>query len=295
MKKFNGFGLLLGIVLATCNVGYAQLVVPDQSPFATVSQKIGFDEVTVEYSRPSVRGRIIFGGLVPYGEMWCLGANASTKIFVREILTIEDQYKLMPGIYSVSAIPGKDEWTIIFNNDAWMWGLFRYQSTLDALRIKVKPQQLKEKVETLTIQFANVCASCAEVQILWDFTRVSFRISTASDDKVMTEIKTFTSNPEGRLAGEYYLAAKYYLDTDRDLKQALEWIDKALKYTPGAYWMTNTKAQIYAKMEDYNKAIETANLSIEEARAKQSDDYVRINEQDIARWKELKKSRHGSN
>jgi hypothetical protein len=265
MKKVCTLSLLLGLFLAAGNVLRAQIVMPDLSPHATVSQTIGYNEVMVEYSRPSVRGRIIFGELVPYGTIWRVGANASTKLFVRETITIEDKHKLLPGVYGLYAIPGKDEWTIVFSRDAWLWGYMGYLQINDALRIQVKPQPLKEQVETFTIQFANVCMSCAEVQLLWDFTRVSFRISTEVDTKVMNEIKTFTNNPEARLAGEYYLAAKYYLDSDRDLKQALEWIDKALKYAPGGYWMLHTKAEIYARMGQYKEAIETAELSIKEA------------------------------
>lgn len=295
MRKIYGFGLLLGLVLVAGNLVNAQIVMPDLSPFATVTQKVGYNEVRIEYSRPSVRGRIIFGDLVPYEKVWRVGANASTKIYVREELTIEDQYKLPAGIYALYAVPGKDEWTIIFSRDAWLWGAFGYKEHYDAIRIKVKSQQLKEQVETFTIQFANVCTSCAEVQLLWDFTKVSFRIATVVDDKVMADIKTFTSNPEARMAGEYYLAAKYYLDTDRDMKQALEWIDKALKYAPGGYWMTHTKAEIQAKMGDYKGAIETAQLSLKEAKEKNDEDYIRMNEAEIAKWKQLKKgSKSGS-
>lgn len=290
MKKIYAFCLLLGTILATGSLVQAQIVTPDLSPFATLTQKIGFNEVRFEYSRPSVRGRVIFGDLVPYNEVWRLGANASTKLYVREALTLEDQYKLAPGIYAIYAIPGKEEWTIIFSKDAFLWGHFGYKEMYDALRIKVKPQQMREQVETFTIELANSCPTCAEVQFMWDFTRVSFRISTTTDDKVMSDIKTFTSYPEGRLAGEYYLSAKYYLDTNRDLKQAMEWIDKALKYTPGAYWMTHTKAEIYAKMGNYKDAIETAELSIKEAKAKNDEDFVRINEIEIAKWKEIRKN-----
>ncbi|HEY0745039.1 MAG TPA: DUF2911 domain-containing protein [Chryseosolibacter sp.] len=290
MKKNYAWSLLLGIVFTAGNVLQAQIITPDLSPFATLTQKIGFSELRVEYSRPSVRGRIIFGELVPYDHVWRVGANASTKIYVQEEMTIQDEYKLSPGVYALYAAPGKEEWTIIFSKDAWRWGHFGYSERFDAIRVKAKPQHLKEQVETFTIQFANVCASCAELQLLWDFTKVSLKMSTAVDDKVMADIKTFTSNPEGRMAGEYYISAKYYLDTGRDLKLALEWIDKALKYAPGAYYMTHTKAEIYAKMGNYKDAIETAELSIKEAKLKNDEDYVRINEAEIVKWKELKKN-----
>jgi hypothetical protein len=294
MKKVCTFGLLLGIFLVASQALHAQIVMPDLSPLATVTQKVGFNEVMFEYSRPSVRGRVIFGELVPYDVIWRVGANASTKMMVRETITIEDKHKLLPGIYGIYAIPRKSEWTLIFSRDAWLWGNYGYLEMNDALRIQVKPQMLKEQVETFTIQFANVCTSCAEVQFMWDFTKVSFRISTELDDKVMSQIKSFTNNPEARLAGEYYLAAKYYLDTDRDLKQAMEWIDKALKYAPTGYWMMHTKAEIYAKMGQYKEAIETAQLSIKEAQLKKDEDYVRINEREIAKWKEVKKGKGGT-
>lgn len=291
MKKIYVLVAVLVIYLTTSSSIQAQIVMPDLSPFATVTQKIGLNEVRVEYSRPSVRGRIIFGELVPYGEVWRVGANASTKIYVREPLTIQDEHKITPGIYALYAIPAKDEWTIIISRDAWLWGAFGYKEVYDAVRFNVKPEKLRDQVETFTIQFANVCTSCAELQLLWDFTKVSFRLSTDLDEKVMSDIKTFTTNPEAKIAGEYYLSAKYYLDTDRDLNQALEWIDKALKYAPGSYWMTHTKAEIQAKMGDYKAAIETANRSIEEAKAKNSEEYIKMNEMEIARWKELRKTK----
>lgn len=157
------------------------------------------------------------------------------------------------------------------------------------MRFTVKPERLKEQVETFTIQVANVCHTCAEIQLMWDFTRVSFRINTESDKKVLADIKTFTANPEGRLAGEYYLAAKYYLDTNRELDKALEWVNKSLQYTPEAYWVIHTKAEILAKMGNYKAAIEAAELSEEKAKAKKDEDYVRMNELEIAKWKSLKK------
>jgi len=293
MKKINAFSLLLGMFLAV-GVLEAQVVTPDLSPFGTIIQNIGFTDVRVEYSRPSARGRVIFGDLVPYKKIWRVGANASTKIYISEELTIEDEHKLAPGVYAIYAVPDKDDWIIIFSRDAWLWGDFGYKDIYDALRIKIKPQLLKEQVETFTIQFANLCTGCAEMQLLWDFTKVSFRISTAVDDKVMSDIKTFTSNPEGRLAGEYYMSARYYFETGRDLKQAIEWIDKALKYAPGSYWMTHTKAEMYAKMGKYKQAIETAELSIKEAKEKNDEDFVRMNETEIAKWREVRKGKAGS-
>ncbi|MGC1241458.1 MAG: DUF2911 domain-containing protein [Chryseosolibacter sp.] len=289
MRRMYAFTLLLGVILGAGDQAGAQIVMPDLSPFATVTQRVGLNEVRIEYSRPSVRGRVIYGELVPYGKVWRTGANASTKIYVREPLIVQDALELPPGVYALYAIPGKDEWTLIISRDPWLWGAFGYKEDFDALRFQVKPRQLKEPVETFTIQFDNVCSSCAEIQLSWDFTKVSFRISTNLDEQVMADIKSFTSNPEAKLGGEYYVAAKYYLDTNRDLPQALEWIGQALKYSPGAYWMTHTKAEIQARMGDYKSAIETAKRSLDEAKEKNDADYVRMNEIEIEKWKGARK------
>lgn len=289
MKNRNLIWVAAAFILMQSSQIQAQIVVPDQSPNSTVTQKIGFSEIRIEYSRPSIRGRVIFGELVPFGKVWRTGANASTKLTVQEEITIQDNFKLSPGFYSMYTIPDKNEWTIIINRDPWLWGSFGYKASSDAIRFNVKPQPLKDQVETFTIQFANVCSNCAEVQMMWDFTKVSFRVSTNAEEKVLSQIKDFTTNPESKLGGEYYLASKYYLDTNRDLKQALEWADKSLQYGPDAYWVMHTKAEILSKMGDYKAAIDVANASMEKAKAKGDEDYVRINEHEIAKWKELKK------
>lgn len=282
--------LLSALVLIPGLYVRGQVVLPDASPFASVTQEIGANEVLVEYSRPGVKGRVIFGELVPYRQLWRAGANASTKLFTKEELLVQDQYKLPPGVYAIYAVPDKEEWTIILSRDSWLWGTFGYKEIYDAVRFKVKPHFLQDPVETFTVRFANICSGCAELQLLWEHTKVGFRISTHADEKVMADIKAFTANPEAKMAGEYYLAAKYYLDTQRDYEQALAWIDKALAYAPGAYWMTHTKAEILAKKGDYKAAIETARLSRDQARAMNSEEYIRMNEEEIAQWQSLRKS-----
>jgi tetratricopeptide (TPR) repeat protein len=289
MKTLYAVAVSMVMPLVASLTSWAQITVPDLSPYATVTQKVGFNEVRIEYSRPSVRGRVIFDDLVPFGKIWRTGANASTKLSVKEELTVQENYKLSPGIYSIYTIPNKDEWTIVINKDAWLWGAEGYRESMDAIRFNVKPQQLKEQVETFTIQFANICSSCADVQLLWDYTKVSFRISTNVEEQVLAQIKTFTTNPEGKLAGEYYMAAKYYYDANRDMKQALEWTDKSLQYGPSAYWVMHLKAEIQAKLGDYKGAIETATTSRDMAKEKNDDSYVRMNDLEIAKWKDLKK------
>jgi tetratricopeptide (TPR) repeat protein len=271
----------------------AQTILPDQSPFSRISQKIGLNEVYIEYSRPSVSGRVIFGSLLPYGKVWRVGANPPTKMYFKEEVIIEDEYKLSAGFYWLYAIPDKKEWTLIIVNDErhdpQSIEALKYSEFIEGIRFNVPSQHLHEQVESFTIQFANVCSNCSEVQLLWDFTKVSFRISTEIDEQILSEIEKFTTNPESRLADQYFFSAKYYVDTNRDLGQALKWIDKALGYEPDAYWVIHTKAEILAKMGKYGAAIRTGNQSRRIARKYNDDHYVRINDQEIVRWKELRK------
>jgi tetratricopeptide (TPR) repeat protein len=305
MKKNNRIIIAINLVLMCMINIQAQIVVPDESPFSSVTQKVGFNQITVEYVRPNVRGRVVFGDVVPFREKWLDSEKAYAQITFSDDVLIQDDKSLKAGTYSIYAIPGKDEWTIALHKYTWNYGLripfyyfepdiydervTHFSEEKDAVRFTVKPEKLKDQVETFTIQVANVCHTCAEIQLMWDFTKVSFRINTESDKKVLADIKTFTTNPEGRLAGEYYLAAKYYLDTNRELDKALEWANKSIQYTPEAYWVIHTKAEILAKMGNYKAAIEAATLSEEKAKAKKDEDYVRMNELEIAKWKSIKK------
>jgi tetratricopeptide (TPR) repeat protein len=305
MKKSNRIVAIISFVLMSLVNVQAQIVVPDESPFASVTQKVGFNQVTVEYVRPNARGRVVFGDVVPFGKKWLDTEKAYAQITFSDDVIIQDDKPVKAGTYSIYTIPGKDEWTIALQKYTWNFWLripfyyfepdtyderaTHFAEERDVVRFTVKPEKLKDQVETFTIQVANVCHTCAEIQLMWDFTRVSFRINTESDKKVLADIKAFTTNPEGRLAGEYYLAAKYYLDTDRELGKALEWVNKSLQYAPEAYWVIHTKAEILAKMGNYKAAIEAAELSEEKAKAKKDEDYVRMNELEIAKWKSVKK------
>lgn len=292
------------MAISTAMLSKAQVVVPDESPFSTITQDIGFNHITIEYNRPNVRGRVIFGEVVPYRLNWLKENGTFATITFSDDVMIQDNKPLKAGTYAIYAIPNKDEWSLSLQRYKWHpmrrfpfyqepdesgeWNS-QYSEEKDPIRFKAIPEKLKEQVETFTIEIANVSSSSAQVRLMWDYTRISFRISTEVDQKVLRTIKKFTTNPEGRLAGEYYLAAKYFLDTNHELDSALVWIDKALKYEPDAYWVLHTKAEIYAKMGNYSSAIETAELSMEKAKAKRAEDYVRMNLLEIERWKNLRK------
>ena len=300
--------MIILFMLSAIFVGFdaqGQIVLPDDNPKTTLIQDLGFNRISVEYNRPSTEGHIIFGERVPYGETWLDDNRTYMQFSVTGKLLIEGEYNLEAGNYFLSAIPGSDVWTIIIRkgipgrDPAFGWAdpsiysldkMSIFRPGEEVFRFNVKAEKLCEKMESLTVQFANVCSTCVRMQIMWDYTRVAFNVTTEVDGEILDEIETFTNNPELKLAGQYYLAAKYYLDTNRDLDKALEWVDKSLSYTPDAYWVLHTKAEILAAMGDYKEAMDVAESSMEIARAKNDQDYVRINEMEIKRWKELRKS-----
>ena len=150
---------------------------PRPSPNATISQTIGVAEVTVSYGRPGVKGRKIWGGLVPYSKVWRTGANEPTTISFSKDVTIEGQ-NLSAGIYAFFTIPNENEWTIIFNKTAKQWGAFNYDAGQDALRVKVKPQAADHE-EWMSFSFTDLSANSATVVLRWEKLAVPFKIQVA--------------------------------------------------------------------------------------------------------------------
>lgn len=263
-----------------------QIKTPQPSPFSTVTQQIGIMEVKVEYSRPGVKERKIFGGLVPFGELWRTGANASTKFTFSDEVTIQG-IKVPAGEYGLYTIPGAEEWTIIFNKNL-SWGTNQYDEQLDVARFKVKPMTHSGLVETFTIGFSNIKDNWAYVDLSWENTIVQFKIEFAVTEKVMAQIEKVMANPERSLANNYYTAADFYFNNDKDLAQALIWVNKAVDLRTDAYWMLRLKSRIQAKMGDYENAIQTAEQSLEAAKKANNLQYVKFNEEAIAEWKKMK-------
>ncbi len=271
---------ILVSILFMCSVAQlsmAQITAPAPSPAATVMQRVGLADVTVSYSRPSMKGRKIFGDLLPFDKIWRTGANSPTKITFSDTVSVEGT-KLAPGDYALYTIPGASEWTVIIGKNIKAQAQ-DYKDEQQAARFKVKPQTLCAPVETFTIDFTDVAQGAANIQLSWETTGVKFKISNDYDAKVMAEIKQKTEN-----GMTYYQAASYYYDTNRDLKQALEWINKATE-KGGMFFQVYLKAEIQEKMGDYNAAIETANKSIELSKAAKNDDFVVRNEKLIAECK----------
>ncbi len=297
-----GLLFMIGTVLTTT----AQITLPDENARATLTQEIGLTEVYFEYTRPATKGHVIFGERIPYGERWLTTDWQYLRARFDDDMLLDNGDRLPAGNYAIEVIPNENQWVIIFKKGEWkqatmafleedMIYMFEtepetYFSTgAEVARITVIPEKLAEQADNFTVQLMNICTTCAQVQLSWDFTRVTFGISNEIDEQVQATIHKFTTNPELKLSGQYYLAAKYYLDTNKDLDKALEWINKSLEYGPDAYWVMHTKAEILAKQGDLKAAINTAEESQKMAEKKGDMDFVRINQLEIQRWKDQRK------
>jgi Protein of unknown function (DUF2911) len=268
--------ILVLFVLVTLgeNLKAQGLKLPQASTPQTITQDFGLGKITLSYSRPNVKGRKIFGGLEPYDKVWRTGANSATVIKFTDAVKIEGK-DLAAGEYALFTIPGKTEWTIIFNKGVKEWGAYTYSEANDVLRVKVKPTALKDKVETFTIQFANVYDSSAQMQLAWENTLVSVNLSAAVDERVMANIAE-------AMKGEkkpYFQAAQYYYSNGKDLKTALEWMNEAEKQMTDAPWVKLWKGRVQLKMGDKAGAAKTAKEGIEIATKIKNDEYIRLNTQ----------------
>lgn len=288
MRKLQtGFFLFLAMLLLNSFEVSAQLATPAASPQATVIQRVGLSDITLKYSRPSLKGRKMFGETLPYGKPWRTGANNATTLTFAEETTVAGT-KVPAGEYALYTIPGTSEWTVIFNKNTKLGGSTHlYKDAEDVARFKVKPAKTATKTETLTINFADLTTNGANLEILWENTAVKFPITTEVDSKVMAQIREQVINGQNVSAGLYAAAANYYYDNNKDAKQALEWIKKANEKDPKFYTM-HAQAKIQARNKDYKGAIATAKKSIEMAKEAKNDDYVRMNEQLIAQVSKAK-------
>lgn len=259
----------------------AQLKVPAPSPSQTIKQSFGLGDITVEYSRPSVKGRVIFGDLVPYGKIWRTGANATTKITFSDDVKLEGT-EVKAGTYGLYSIPNKDAWEVMLYKDLALGGnVADYKQENEVLRFKVKPTMLAEKVESFTIELANVTSSSATIELTWDKTRVPLNVTTDIDSRIMKSIETNVTNDNR----PYFQAASYYYDNNKDMKQALDWATKATDQNPKAFYMFLLKAKIEAKLNDKAAAKADAEKTVALAKEAKNDDYVKMGEKLIAELK----------
>lgn len=263
--------------LSLLAVDAQQLKTPHPSPTQTIKQDFGISTVELTYSRPAIKGRKVFGDLVPYGKLWRTGANAATRIKFADDVQVGGT-TLKAGEYVIYTVPNQNEWEVVFNKGLNNWGIDGYKQEEDVARVKVKSIKLDESVESFTMQFMNVKPTSTDLYIAWDKTAVAVPITTDVETKVMAQINNLM-NKDNR---PYFNAAMYYMENGKDLNQAIIWFDKAIEQNPKAFWVYHQKANALAKVGKKDEAKTTAQRSIELAKEAKNDDYVRLNEKLLA-------------
>jgi hypothetical protein len=257
---------------------------PAASPSSTLKQRVGVTDIEINYSRPSVKGRVIFGGLEKFGAVWRTGANSATKISFSTPVKLNGT-EIPAGTYELFTIPGQQEWTVIIHKNVSEWGAYAYDPKDDVARVTAKPVTLAEPIETFTIDVNDLRDESATLNLAWEKTRVPVKIEVELTSKLVPQI-------EAVMAGEgkkpYAQAAMFYLDHNLDLKKASAWMDAAIAAEPNGFYYMYHKARILAKQGDKDGAVAMAKKSIEvaaKAGGPAKDEYIRLNETLLASLK----------
>ncbi len=260
----------------------AQIQTPQPSPSSKVHQSIGLSEVSVDYSRPAMRGRTIFGDLVPYGKLWRTGANMRTKFTTDSDLKINGK-DLKKGSYAILSIPNKEAWELIFYTEYQAGGApAELDESKVALRVSAKTYPMEHAAENFTIGFGDLADGVSgNMYITWEKTMVMVKIETPTDEMAVKSIEKVMAGPS---ANDYFSAASYYRSSGKDLNKALEWVSKAVEMNPDAFWMSRQKSLIQADLGDKKGAIASAKISLAAAQKAGNADYVKMNEESIAEW-----------
>jgi len=276
MKSYLFVLTILLWIIFPASIEAQQINIPEPSPAYVSVQKMGLSDVRIEYSRPSIRDREIFGELVPYNQIWRTGANNATTVTFSTDITVEGK-PLEKGKYGILTIPGKEHWTIILTKNTDLWGAIGYNESDDALRFKVDALQINDRLETLFIGLEDLTESWAHLVIKWDFTSVKFRIEAEVEPIVMKQIQNFLIDQESSNPDDLYNGASYYYTKNFDLNKALAWITKAVDISP-EYWMIHLKAKIELGLDKKDEAMSTAVWALEEAKKAKNWDYVTLNQ-----------------
>lgn len=255
-------GWLALLLAATAVSAQQQLNLPRASPAASVSQTIGVTEVEIHYSRPGIKGRTIWGELVPYNEVWRTGANENTTIRFSTPVRIGGK-ELPAGIYGLQTIPTPNEWTVIFSKDAELWGAFNYKPENDALRIQVKPRTVAESLERMRFTFEDVTDNSAQVVLRWEKLEVPFTIEVDTPKLAMEAAK-------GAIRWQTpYQAANYCIQNDSCLDEASRWLDASIALEP-TFVNQRAKAMLLAKRNDYKGAVSFGEKALAAAKTSQT-------------------------
>ncbi|MBC8124123.1 MAG: DUF2911 domain-containing protein [Candidatus Kapabacteria bacterium] len=238
-----------------------ELKLPALSPTSTITQEFSTTKMEIVYSRPSTRGRTVFGDLVPFGQVWRTGANAATKITFGEDVEIGGT-TVKSGTYSFYSVPGANEWEIILNKNTGNWGAMGYDTKDDVVRFKVRPSALPSSVETFTISISNIKFSSCTIDLAWERTLVSVPVTANNQERIKASIDKAINTP----SIPYQQAATYYYETNQNLELALDYATKAAEKNPKAYWLFMLKARIAKNLGKNDMAREAANKTIEVAK-----------------------------
>lgn len=252
---------------------HAQVKMPAPSPTQTIKQDFAIGSIEITYSRPSAKGRKVFGDLVPNGKLWRTGANAATKIVFSDPVEFAGK-KVDAGTYVLYTIPSEESWDIILNKGLDNWGIDGYKETDDVARVKVIPGKIKNMVETFTIQIADIKPQSCNIEILWEKTSVTIPVIATIKDKLKAQLEESLLKDEKK---PYWQAAQFYFEYDENLPKALENVSKAAEGDPKAYWMLVYKAKIQKAMGDMKGAMESSKASMALAKEDGNEDYVKIN------------------
>jgi hypothetical protein len=272
--------VFITLFLISCLLAEAQLRTPDASPAGSVSTVVGLTDIKINYARPSIKGRTIFGNdanaLVPYGKIWRTGANSGTVISFSDDVTVEGK-SVPKGEYLLLTWPGESEWTVALHKNVRLGGnTAGYVESEDAAKFTVKSKKLADKVETFFVGVSDIAADnkSAKIQIAWENTEIKFTVGVDYDKQVMKAIETYTKIEPYT----YFRAASYYYENGKDLNQALTWVTLAAEGMGSPFWVLYQKALIQKALGDKKGAIATANDSLEKAKKEGNRDYQKMNE-----------------
>ncbi len=278
MKKF----IILICAIAFSVNALAQIETPQPSPFQKIEQKVGLTDVTLEYSRPSMKGRTIFGSLVPFNAMWRTGANKNSTITFSDKVEIGGK-EVKAGTYAIFTKPGPQNWEVYFYSDSENWGTpEKWDESKVAAMVTVPVIPMDMSVETFTMSFDDLSNASADLGILWEKAYVGVPIKFSTDATVSASIDRAMNGPT---ADDYFSSAVYYLEAGKDINQAKIWIDKSISMNEKApFWQIRQQSLIYAKAGDKAGAIKAAQKSLELAKTAGNQDYVALNTKSLKEW-----------
>jgi len=270
------------LLVFVCSYGLAQIQTLQSSPSAKIEQVVGLTNITIDYSRPAKRDRKIMGELVPMGEIWRAGANENSTLSFSDPVKVGGK-NLDAGTYSLFIRPGKSMWEVFFYTETDNWGLpEKWNTESIAVVVETEIIQLKNTIESFTISLDDLYNNGANINIMWENTKVSIPIEVPTHSKMMSSItKTIKKDPKSR---DYYNAAIYYRQSNQDLNQAKKWIAKAIEMDPDKFWMYRQQSLILAQLNEKDIAIAAAKTSLKLAQEAGNMDYVRLNTKSIKEW-----------